>query len=349
MPPFTPCSHHRGESLRNMTPYSPLIPFNPPGLKFRIRHEDRIFLLGSCFTENMAQRLSEAGFRIVTNPHGILFGPESIYLALNRYLNPRPYKPEDLFHYQEAWHSWDHHSQFSHAHQLEALNAMNDSLEQGTRGLLAADWIIITLGTAFQYYLREKNYPVSNNHRCPMPWFDRRMVSIPRIIETLSLSIVRIREQNPRANLLFTISPVRHLREGVMENNRSKARLLESVHHVCEQFDAVHYFPAYEWQMDVLRDYRYYDLDRVHPNFEASEFIWAQFQDWAMDLRCRQIVEQMQDIARARRHSPRLPHSRNHRDFALQYLEKVQSLQRRYPHLDLQQEEEYFRAQAEGG
>ncbi len=328
-----------------MNPYSPFISFDPPELKSRIRHQDRLFLLGSCFTENMSSRLTKAGFRLCTNPHGILFGPESISLALNRYLNPIPYGPADLFHFQETWHSWDHHSRYSHPDKQKALEQMNQSLVQAASALLDSDWLIITLGTAFQYYLRENGYPVSNNHRCPLNWFERRLVEIPRIVDLLNESIDRIREQNPRLRILFTISPVRHIREGVMDNNRSKARLLESVHQICETREGIHYFPAYEWQIDVLRDYRYYDLDRVHPNFEASEFIWDQFQSWAMEPACRDMVARMMEIDRAIRHKPRFPGSQAHRDFCRQFLDKIQALRRELPYSDLREEEAFFREQ----
>lgn len=322
--------------------YQPFIAFDPPALKPRIKHEDPLLLLGSCFVENMAERLHRAKFSICTNPHGILFGPASIAMALARYLDPKPYTLNDLFCHEGIWHSWDHHSRFSDLNAETALAQMNQGVNQGADFLRRSRWLIITLGTAFQYRLRASGYPVSNNHRCPGSWFDRRMMTSPEIIELLQPLIQKIQQINPELQWILTISPVRHLREGVQENNRSKARLIEAVHHLVENDSNLHYFPSYEWQMDVLRDYRYYDIDRVHPNYEASQFIWRAFLNWGLHPSSLPAVEAMMEIAQAMRHKPRFPQSVAHREFCQAYLHKIGAHQQKYPYLHLQEEMDYF-------
>ncbi|HRO41971.1 MAG TPA: GSCFA domain-containing protein [Flavipsychrobacter sp.] len=316
--------------------------FDIPKLSRPITYADKIMLIGSCFTEHISDRLSAHKFKILSNPHGILFNPVSVAHSLNSYVSRKIYKEEELFLLNELWNSWDHHTRFSDIDKTEAVEKINSSQREATDFLKNANWIIITLGSAFQYYLKENNRQVANNHRAPAAWFEKKMLSTDVIIQTLQQSFENIIALNPKVKFLLTISPVRHIREGVVDNNRSKARLIEAVHTLTEQYAQVHYFPAYEIVIDILRDYRFYDIDFVHPNYLATNFVWEKFTEACVDADAKKLLAQVQEIAIARAHRPRFPNTVAHKSFKESYKEKVFELMRQHPFLDFTDELNYF-------
>jgi hypothetical protein len=201
---------------------------------------------------------------------------------------------------------------------------------------------MITLGSAFQYFHKERGQGVANNHRAPAGWFEKRLLSIEDITEVMRDALDALFGLNPHVRVLFTISPVRHARDGVVANNRSKARLIEAVHSLCDSDSKCHYFPAYELVIDVLRDYRYYDSDLVHPNYAATEGVWEEFVKACIAPEALPVMEQVKDIMIARGHRPRFPETEGHRKFMGVYAEKVRGLMEAAPYLDLGAELAYF-------
>jgi hypothetical protein len=315
-----------------------------PSLPAPVIYTDNILLIGSCFTEHIADRLQQHKFRVLSNPNGILFNPISVADSLNSYLNRKTYGTEDLFCLNELWNSWDHHTRFSDTSQQAALDLINQSQAQAADFISNADWVIITLGSAFQYYLRDSGRPVSNNHRAPAQWFEKRLLSISEITAALSATLTQLHKTNPTAKVLFTISPVRHIRDGVVDNNRSKARLIEAVHALCALHTATHYFPAYELVIDILRDYRFYDIDMVHPNYLGTSFVWEQFVKSCIDPAITGIMQQVHDLQTARAHRTRFPGTDAHKKFKESYASKTRVLMDKYPYLDLAGELAYFTA-----
>ena len=313
-----------------------------PALNQPIVYTDHILLLGSCFTEHIAGKLSHHKFRVLQNPNGILFNPLSVANALNSYLERRTYTEADFFQLNGTWNSWQHHSQCSHTDLAEAITGINNTQQQASDFVKKAGWVMITLGSAFQYYLKEGNIPVANNHRAPAQWFEKRLLPVEEIVATMTYALQQLLHQNPQARILFTISPVRHIRDGVVDNNRSKARLIEAVHTLCEQLPACHYFPSYELVMDILRDYRFYDIDFVHPNYLATEYVWQEFRKACIDPTIFPIMEAVKDIMTARAHRPRFPGTESHQKFIERYALKVHELMEQHPFLDLQEELTYF-------
>ncbi|MEI8278560.1 MAG: GSCFA domain-containing protein [Bacteroidota bacterium] len=313
-----------------------------PKLSTPIKYQDHILLIGSCFTENMSDRLMQHKFHCLSNPHGILFNPLSVTDSLNGYIDTKLYKAEDLFYHNELWNSWDHHTRFSNIDQHAALAGINASQQQAAASVRKADRIIITLGSAFQYYLKDSGKPVANNHRAPSQWFEKRLLSIDTITKALSHTLDKLYAVNPYAQVIFTISPVRHIRDGVVDNNRSKARLIEAVHAVCQQYEQSYYFPAYELVIDILRDYRYYDIDFVHPNFLATSFVWEQFVNACISPETQSIMKQVHEIVIARSHRPRFPQTKAHQSFMKIYADKTVGLMQQYPYLNLKDEQQYF-------
>ncbi|MCG2616624.1 GSCFA domain-containing protein [Terrimonas sp. NA20] len=313
----------------------------------QISYHDRILLIGSCFTEHIGNTLAELKFPVMQNPHGILFDPASVCKSLLRYIENKKYTQEDLFFLNDVWNSWEHHSRFSHPDAAKSLALMNDATQKAHEFLKSASWIIVTLGSSFSYRLTETGEGktgegVANCHRAPGQWFRKHMLAIDETITLLDTIYYKLRRFNPDLNIIFTVSPVRHIRDGVVENNRSKARLIEAVHHMVNKFEGQHYFPAYELVIDVLRDYRFYDIDMVHPNYAATSFVLEKFAETCIDAPSRQLMQEVKKISIARRHKAFHPTIPAHQQFLASHYEKVKGLMEKYPFLDFREEAAYF-------
>lgn len=307
----------------------------------KIEHEDKIMLMGSCFTEHMSKRLSDAKFRILENPNGVLFNPHSVANSIERYIDRALISESELFPLNDIWNHWDFHTRFSNVGSCAALKQMNFSIEQANDFLLGADWLILTLGSAFQYFLNGQQ-PVANCHRAPGQDFEKKLLSIDTIEETLQSMTHRLKGFNPDLKIIYTISPVRHIRDGVVDNNRSKARLIEAVHAQVAKFDHVFYFPAYELVIDVLRDYRYYDVDMVHPNFAATNIVWQQFVRHFMSDDAQAVSEKMLSLSAAKNHKVRFAETQAHKDFQSSFLKKIDEYQELYPYVDFSSDRQHF-------
>lgn len=316
-----------------------------------IGYRDKIMLTGSCFTEHMGHALAELKFQTLQNPNGILFDPASVARSLVSYIDPQIYREEDLVHFNELWQSWQHHSVFSHTGRDNCLQAINRSQQRAHAFLKEAKWLVITLGSAFSYRLTGRGdldpMTVANCHRAPAQTFSKHLMSIEEITAALDNAIHRLFLFNPKLHIIFTISPVRHIRDGVVENNRSKARLIESVHQLVGKFERLWYFPAYELVIDVLRDYRFYDIDLVHPNYAGTRFVMEQFTRHFIDEPSRKLMEEIEKIVTARKHKPFQPATEAHKHFLMEHRRKTGELARQYPFLDLTEELAYFSKSAD--
>lgn len=319
-----------------------MLSLDVPPLQEPITYRNNILLIGSCFTEHISDRLAHHKFKVLQNPHGILFNPLSVAQSLDSYIDGRVYTEVELFQLNELWNSWEHHTRFSHVEKEKALELVNESQKAATDFVRKADWVIITLGSSFQYYLKEGGKHVANNHRAPAQWFEKKLLTVEEITATLSHTIEKLKAANPFAKVLFTISPVRHIRDGVVDNNRSKARLIEAVHQLCERFEQCRHFPAYELIIDILRDYRFFDIDFVHPNYMATTFVWEHFVKSCIEKDTAALMQQVAEIMTARNHRTRFPQTDAHRKFMDSYLAKTRHLAEAHPYLDLTAEMEYF-------
>jgi hypothetical protein len=308
----------------------------------QITYSDKIFLIGSCFTEHIGGRLMELKFPVLQNPNGILFDPVSVSKSLLSYVNEKRYGKDDLLYLNELWQSWNHHSMYSGMEMAEVLTNINNSQQRAHNFLKTADWLIVTLGSSFSYRLTEGGEPVANCHRAPSQWFNKYLLTIEETTNALREAIDALQGFNPRLKIIFTISPVRHIRDGVIENNRSKARLLEAVHGLTETYEHCYYFPAYEIVIDVLRDYRFYDIDLVHPNYAATEFVFDKFTEYFLDAEALEIMEEVKKIVTGFKHKPFQPETQSHQNFLRTYFDKVKQLQVKYPHVDFEKELHYF-------
>jgi hypothetical protein len=315
-----------------------------------ISYRDKVMLVGSCFTEHIGNALADLKFSVLQNPNGILFGPDAVCDSLLSYAEEKKYNLNDMFRLNEVWNSWNHHSRFSNINPAEAVRIINESQQAAYDFLKQADWLIITLGSSFTYRLTQiadtaslkTGDTVANCHRAPANWFTKEMLNTEDIESMLEDCLKRLKNFNPKLKFIFTVSPVRHIRDGVVENNRSKARLIEAVHYIDAKFESAYYFPAYELVIDVLRDYRFYDIDLVHPNYPATEFVLERFAETCIDEEAQQLMQEIKKIVIARRHKAFQPETKAHQQFLAAHFEKVRSLQQKYPFLDFKEDLVYF-------
>lgn len=308
----------------------------------KVDYRDKIMLVGSCFTEHIGDSLADLKFQVLQNPNGIIFDPSTVASSITSYVENRQYNENDLLQLNELWQSWQHHSRYSGITKNDVLQNINASQQQAHQFLKDAKWLIITLGTSFSYRLADNGMHVANCHRAPAQWFNKHMMAIEETVTALDTMLYRLFQFNPSINIIFTVSPVRHIRDGIVDNNRSKARLLESVHHLVNKFSQLYYFPSYELVIDVLRDYRFYDIDLVHPNFQATSYVIEQFMEHFINEESVNLSKEIEKIIIARKHKPFQPDTDAHKSFLKLHAERTRTLMSSYPFLSLQEELDFF-------
>jgi len=310
----------------------------------KIDYQDKILMTGSCFTEHIGDALAQLKFDVLQNPNGIIFDPASVAGSIISYIENRQYTEQDLFFMNELWQSWQHHSKYSGRNQQEVLERINSSQQNAHAFLQKADWLVITLGTSYSYRL-EGTVPVANCHRAPAQMFTKYLMRAEESITALDTCLYRLFQFNPNIRIIFTVSPVRHIRDGVVENSRSKARLIETVHHLAGKFDRIYYFPSYEIVIDVLRDYRFYDADLVHPNYQGTAYVIEQFMQHYVNERSQELSKEIEKLVIARKHKAFQPETEAHKKFLRLQADRTRSLLESYPYLNLREELAFF----EGG
>lgn len=315
--------------------------FTPKPLSIQMEHREPVFLIGSCFTENIGQYLKQYKFQVLENPHGIIFNPVSIAETIQSCIDPSSFSDENLFFANECWNSWKHHTRFSNIDKAACWKDIEEEQQLAHEFLKQAGWVIVTLGSSFVYRLDDGSV-AANCHKIPVNRFKKEMLDIPSIVALLETMVKQLQSFNSDLKIMFTVSPVRHLRDGFVENNRSKARLLEAVHQVVEHQTRVFYFPAYELVIDDLRDYRFFAEDMVHPNYAATRYVWEKLLQSVIHPASRELMEEINVVNAARQHRPFQPNTEAHRSFLEKHLQKVRSLLERYPYLNLEEERRYF-------
>lgn len=307
-----------------------------------IGHEHKIMLVGSCFADNIGQKLVEAKFDCLVNPFGTIYNPLSAAVLLEKALDREVLSEESPWVFKSGdglWHSWLHHSRFSAETSEELCRNINETTVCVANRLAECDVLIVTLGTSIYYALHENGYVVANCHKQKDSLFFRQRMSPEEISERWSRLIVRLKEYNPRIRILFTVSPIRHKRDGMHVNQLSKASLLLGVDMLCEEFpDAVEYFPAYEIVMDELRDYRFYADDMVHPASIAVEYIWQRFCDAYFNGMTKKALCACAAISASVAHRPSNPQSEEYRRFIKSVIDKIHILKKDFPYINMEQE-----------
>lgn len=307
----------------------------------RLTHADRLMLLGSCFAAEMGARLQEAKFCCDVNPYGVLYNPLSIAAALREIAAGKVYGANELFFFRECWHSPMHHGDFSSPDVEETLRRINGRISEAHAVFSRLDYLLLTFGTAWVYESKETGRVVSNCHKLPETNFMRRKLSVEEVVTEYQSLLSDLFARNPQLKVLFTVSPIRHIRDGLHANQLSKATLLLAIERLQALFpQQVFYFPAYELLLDELRDYRFYAEDLVHPSAVAVRYVWERFSQACFSEESLQIIEESEKISKALSHKPFHPESEEYKRFLGQIVLKIDQLNGKYPYLDFQKEKE---------
>ena len=316
-----------------------------PKARFSFSYEDRVVMMGSCFAENIGRKLEENKFSVDINPFGTLYNPASVAEGLRMLLRPERFTSGDLFRHEGVYHSFTHHSRFSAPSEEECLDHINSRLSQSSDFLRKATRLVITLGTAFVYRLKSDGRIVSNCHKLPEKMFDRQRLSTQEIVEDWKPLLLALWEQNPALKILFTVSPIRHWKDGAHENQLSKATLLLATDALQKDYPGrIAYFPAYEILMDELRDYRFYADDMLHPSPLAIDYILQRFIENFLSTDTSAILKEWGDIQKAINHKPFKPDSEAYKRFILQTLLKMERISEKIPSFDIRKEIEIVKS-----
>lgn len=309
-------------------------------LKQKIGHNDSILSLGSCFADNIASRLAAAKFQITASPSGVLFNPESIASAIERYSRAAAPTAEELREGDEGWYSFDFHSSLSHSEREVALAQMQQAVEQGAEALAKAKVVIVTFGTAWVYRLKENGRVVANCHKQHQSLFSREMLSIEEIVERYAPLMEGVLAGK---KVIMTVSPIRHLSDGLEANSLSKAILRVAIDKLAGRYDNVHYFPSFELLNDDLRDYRFYADDMTHPSAVAIDYIWERFEEYAFSAATTDIIKRLRKIADAVAHRPLNADTEAHRNFCLKMIGEIAAMECVTSGIDFSEEKRHFK------
>ena len=299
-----------------------------------LHHSDSVVLMGSCFSDNIGGKLHGALINALVNPMGTLYNPMSISSAVQRLIECRPIAGQELFMQGGVWNSYDFHSRYSMPDKQATIDRMNQRIEQGHQALKDAQLLTITLGTAIVYRLKTTGQVVANCHKVPQHEFERKMETVSEMAKTLDGMLTALHQFNPMLHIILTVSPIRHIADGLDVNSLSKASLRVAIHDaIARHRDYCDYFPAYEIMVDDLRDYRFYSSDMVHPSDVAVEYIWQAFQATYLDDHSALAVARCERIHKRLLHRPMSTNRETVDRFHADTASVVRNLIKEYPYL----------------
>ena len=299
----------------------------------QISYASKVLLLGSCFSENIGRKFEFYQFQHTVNPFGILFHPKAIETFLERVVLLKKYNTEDFIFHNEQFHCFDAHSTVSDTNKTALQEKLNTILAKTQQQISKATHVIITLGTAWVYHHIQKNTTVANCHKIPQKEFEKRILSVAEITKSLQHIHTLLERINPNIKIIYTVSPVRHLKDGFVENMWSKAHLISAIHQIKNKQSL--YFPSYEIMMDELRDYRFYAPDMIHPNETAIQYIWERFQHVWLHANTKNTMKEVTTIQNGLAHRPFNLNSKQHQQFLAALQLKKENLIKKFPFMKL--------------
>jgi hypothetical protein len=308
--------------------------YKPKTSSFKIDHTQSLFLIGSCFAENVGEKLYQHGFNALVNPSGILFNPLSIYHCLTDILEDKEIDDSLLLQRNGLHFSYLHHGSIYHQSKEELILKMNATQKAAKQFLHSAKYLVITFGTAYVYDLKHDQQTVANCHKQNNALFEKRLVPIDEIVSKFNEVIANIKKFNQDIQLIFTVSPVKYLKDGIEENNLSKSTLLLAIDQLSKQTNS-NYFPAYELVNDDLRDYRFYKEDMAHPNKQAINYVWEKFSETFFTEQTKQLNKEVFDISSASQHQLLHPEGDEAKVFLLNLESKRKELKEKFPFLNV--------------
>lgn len=318
-------------------PFRTIIDVKP--LPFSIDYSTPLLMLGSCFTDNIGNILVERKFPVLVNPFGVVYNPVSVALVLNRISDGIPYIESDLQNRNDQWFSFHHHTSFSSHNQAKCLKNINSSLAKAHRLWNKSDRLIITLGTARVYRYNETSKPVANCHKIPAREFTHELLTVNEIVGEWNDLLNKQFASKPSLRVLFTVSPVRHWKDGAVGNQISKSTLLLAISQLVSMFPHnVFYFPSYEIMMDDLRDYRFYADDMLHPNSQAVRYIWKRFASSVLSNEAGGLLAEIEKLQKAANHKPFNIQSDEYRKHVALTLDKITAFVSKHSAIDFSEE-----------
>ena len=313
-------------------------PVNIKPSSFKIGYQTPLLFVGSCFTESIGKKMQWYKFPVDINPFGVVYNPVSVANTLYFISNRTHFSKVDLHYNNEQWFSFYHHSSFSDTDANRCLENINSRIDSAFDFLKKSKAVFISLGTAWVYEHKKEKIIVSNNHKLPANKFNRHLLSVNEIVNRLSRVIQYIRDINPEQQIIFTVSPVRHWKDGPVNNQLSKSSLIVAVHEIINKYEGTGYFPSYEIMMDDLRNYRFYDTDMIHLSETAVDYIWQKFKTTYIDASLEKVMRKIEKINKAKEHTPFRTDTKEYLDFLTTTLNKIMDLQKKYPYIDLEEE-----------
>ena len=305
-----------------------------PPSDFRVSHTEKAMTIGSCFAENISGCMQRSGFNVDCNPFGIVYNPLSVSRSLYRLLRNEVFDLSDIFQEKGIYSSFWHHSRFSETDPDRFLSGINTCLNKSSAFLRSAKLLIVTFGTASVYFLKETGQPVSNCHKQPADRFIRRRLTCAEIVSDWQGLLTDLQTVNPELRVLFTVSPIRHWKDGAHENQLSKSTLLLAVDEIIRENSFCSYFPSYELLLDDLRDYRFYADDLLHPSVQAIDYIWEKFSACFFTPETETVIREWESIQRDLNHKPFHPESEAYLHFYGKAKESERNFKERYGFAD---------------
>ena len=302
--------------------------FPIPKSDVEIKHGDKVALIGSCFSDSMSQHFEKSGFQVLSNPFGTIFHPTALASCLQDVLNDK--ENVDVVQRNDLFFSWDSAESLVGSSEQEIIDIIIARRKEFKEYLKSAHLLVITFGTAWGYLHTELDKIVGNNHKMPAALFSKRLMEVEAETNKWEYIVKRLKGLNPDLNVVFTVSPIRHAKDGLVNNNRSKARLLELVHSALEESDAT-YFPSYEIVMDELRDYRFFKECRIHPTNEAVKYVWDRFENTYFNEESKSLSNKVRNLHRTFDHRTLHPHSEETKRHLEISQEKLKALRAEHP------------------
>jgi hypothetical protein len=304
----------------------------------KISYFTRCLFMGSCFADSIGEKMIYHKLPALQNPFGTLFNPASIAGNISLLIRGEAFSPDDLHEYRGLWFSFNHYTGFAHSHPEQCLENINRSFAAASLWLKQSRFLLITWGTAWVYIYKKTAKLVANCHKLPAREFERKLLRPEEIVGMYSELLHELVQYNPDIRVIFTVSPVRHWKDGAVNNQLSKSILLFSIHELLRQHDQTSYFPAYEIFMDELRDYRFYASDMLHPGEQGTNYVWERFCEAYIDRDTKKLMADVSAIMKAIAHRPLLTESPNYKKFIQHTIKKVEQLTNKHPHLDFSKE-----------
>jgi hypothetical protein len=309
---------------------------------YKISYQDPVMFIGSCFASEIGRQMEKGLMQVMINPSGVVFNPVSVANKIEMILKNRVFKVEDIYNFKGNYLSFYHYTDFSSDDPLRVIEKINKMNRDAHQFMSRTKFLFVTFGTAWVYRWKKSGEVVSNCHKIPSEFFDRQLLTVNEIVKLWQKTLKDLHAFNPDIKIIFTVSPVRHLKDGAHGNQISKSILFMAIEEMLQHPAVIGYFPSYELLMDDLRDYRFYGSDMVHPSEMAIEYIWESFSNCYFNKGTLDLWRDVHKVIKASGHQIRSESSSSVKEFAENMLSQILILQKKAPFINFSSQIEYF-------